>query len=97
MIYVVTNTRTKFTRDTNINEYIKTELLGCFDTLEEAQEAVANFTEKIKAKVEEVRTSSYGKYEFYVTEVRMASEYVNNLEILERLTRSDNRGRNDTN
>ncbi len=96
-MFYVTNTRTKFTRDTNINEYIKTELLGCFDTLEEAQEAVANFTEKIKAKVEDVRTSSYGKYEFYVTEVRMASEYVNNLEIHERLARSDKRGRNDTN
>ncbi len=81
MIYVVTNTRTKFTRDTNINEYIKTELLGCFDTLEEAQEAVANFTEKIKAKVEDVRLCSSGDYEFYVTEFREYAEYVNNLEI----------------
>ena len=81
MIYVVTNTRTKFTRDTNINEYIKTELLGCFDTLEEAQEAVANFTETIKAKVEDVRVCSSGDYEFYVTEFRAYAEYVNNLEI----------------
>ncbi|MBX9013341.1 hypothetical protein HCG60_09930 [Ligilactobacillus murinus] len=96
-MYAVTNTRTKFSGAMNTSEWIKTDFIGCFETLEEAQEAVTKFMDKVKAKVEEVRTSSYGKYEFYVTEVRMASEYVNNLEIHERLARSDKRGRNDTN
>ena len=81
MIYVVTNTRTKFSRAMNTNEWIKTDFIGCFETLEEAQEAVANFTEKIKAKVEDVRLCSSGDYEFYVTEFREYAEYVNNLEI----------------
>ncbi|MBX9006074.1 hypothetical protein HCH14_12740 [Enterococcus faecalis] len=85
MIYAVTNTRTKFTKNINNNEYIKTEFLGCFDTLEEAQKAIAKFTEKIQSKVEEVRLCSSGDCEFYVTEVRGILEYRNNLEIHVRL------------
>ncbi len=82
-MYAVTNTRTRIDEVNGIrkNVFLTTEFIGCFDTLEEAQEAVTKFMDKVKAKVEEVRTSSYGKYEFYVTEVRMASEYVNNLQI----------------
>ena len=80
-MFYVTNTRTKFSRAMNTNEWIKTDFIGCFETLEEAQEAVANFTEKIKAKVEDVRLCSSGDYEFYVTEFREYAEYVNNLEI----------------
>ena len=85
MIYAVTNTRTKFTKNINNNEYIKTEFWGCFDTLEEAQKAIAKFTEKIQSKVEEVRLCSSGDCEFYVTEVRGILEYRNNLEIHVRL------------
>lgn len=82
-MYAVTNTRTRIDEVNGIrkNVFLTTEFIGCFETLEEAQEAVANFTEKIKAKVEEVRTSSYGKYEFYVIEIRQHTEYVNNLQI----------------
>ena len=81
----------------NTNEWIKTDFIGCFETLEEAQEAVTKFMDKVKAKVEDVRLCSSGDYEFYVTEFREYAEYVNNLEIHERLARSDKRGRNDTN
>lgn len=88
-MFYVTNTRTKFSGAMNTNQWIKTDFIGCFETLEEAQEAVTTFTDKVKAKVEEVRTSSYGKYEFYVTEFREYAEYVNNLEIHERLERRD--------
>ena len=63
----------------------KTIAIGIFDTLEEAQKAIAKFTEKIQSKVEEVRLCSSGDCEFYVTEVRGVLEYRNNLEIHVRL------------
>lgn len=80
-MFYVTNTRTKFTGAMNTNKWIKTDFIGCFETLEEAQESVTKFMDKVKEKVEEVRTSSYGKYEFYVIEIRQHTEYVNNLQI----------------
>lgn len=80
-MFYVTNTRTKFSGAMNTNEWIKTDFLGCFETLEEAQEAVAKFTEKIKGKVKDVRLCSSEECEFYVTEIRQRTEYVNNLQI----------------
>ncbi len=79
-MYAVTNTRVKI-GNMQYNLYLKTDFLGCFETLEEAQEAVAKFTEKIKGKVKDVRLCSSGECEFYVTEIRQYSEYVNNLQI----------------
>ncbi|WP_304653502.1 hypothetical protein [uncultured Ligilactobacillus sp.] len=79
-MYAVTNTRVKI-ENMQYNLYLKTDFLGCFETLEEAQEAVAKFTEKIKGKVKDVRLCSSGECEFYVTEIRQCSEHVNNLQI----------------
>ncbi len=53
-MFYVTNTRTKFSGAMNTNEWIKTDFIGCFETLEEAQEAVTKFMDKAKAYVQKL-------------------------------------------
>ena len=79
-MYALTNTRTKIS-DMQYNLYLKTDFLGCFETLEEAQEAVTRFAEKVEDRVSNTTVCSYGDLETYVKELHRQVEYVNNLQI----------------
>lgn len=79
-MYAVTNTRVKI-ENMQYNLYLKTDFLGCFETLEEAQESVTKFVEKIEDRVSNTSVCSYGDLETYVTELHGQGEYVNNLQI----------------
>lgn len=80
-MYAVTNTRTRVDEVNGIrkNVFLTTEFIGCFETLEEAQEAVKKFVEARKS-FSDVSVTTY-KEETFVLEERRNKEYVDNLNI----------------
>lgn len=80
-MYAVTNTRTRVDEVNGIrkNVFLATEFIGCFETLEEAQEAVKKFVEARK-DFSDVSVTTY-KEETFVLEERRNKEYVDNLNI----------------
>lgn len=80
-MYAVTNTRTRVDEVNGIrkNVFLTTEFIGCFETLEEAQETVKKFVEARKS-FSDVSVTTY-KEETFVLEERRNKEYVDNLNI----------------
>lgn len=82
-MFALTVTKTKGIKGQYHNELLDKNFFGYFETLQDAHNAVTSIISDIKKNAVNYRVSSYGNFEYWVTETKENIEYRSALKIQE--------------
>lgn len=74
-MFALTVTKTKGIKGQYHNELLDKNFFGYFETLQDAHKAVTSIISDIKKNAGNYRVSSYGNFEYWVTETKGNIEY----------------------